>query len=599
MKLTLQLVFGLIILHISPLFPDVIVNEIMSNAPGRESGSGSPGDRMEFIELFNNSISESVDLSGWSFTDGDALDQIEAWQRSPGDTIGSGAVVCCTTLLESGQFALIMDPEYFSPGEGGWYLPGDGALVLTVGNTTLGDGLSSGDPVTLINGVGDSVSTFGTPGWDDGFPDNPGDGISWERIDPAGRDNVSNWTVSAAPSGSTPGSRNSRSIPVDIAIVDSSLVVYPLDPGEGETVTMTATVMNRGLLDTPGLEVWSFLDSDRDGSLEEQEVRFKETILEPISPGDSLPVSSEVHMGSRGFYMVGMAVVHPDDGDETNNLRIKEIRVGSADVRVIINEIFYYPSEGGVEWVEIFNRSDAMLDLSGWSFSDTRTRGLLKGKELHFDSGSYAVLTGDSTALVSILPGLIDGRIIEAHPFPSLNNSGDTLMLETGGGYISERVEYSSAWGGRKGVSLERVSPDDMAAGPSEWGSSVDSDGSTPARENSIYQTAGNHKASFQVRPEILSPDGDGRDDRTLLSYHLRVAKARVRIEIYDLLGNRVRVVLDQVESGSQGVCVWDGRDDSGRGVPVGIYVAYMEAIDPLNGYLERIKRVVILGRQL
>ncbi len=582
-----------------PVLSQVAINEVMSNAPGRESGSGSPGDRMEFIELFNRFEQEAVDLDGWSISDGDADDFIREWERSPGDSIGSVIVMSGTTILRPGHFALVLDPEYFQLGEGGWYSIEESTLVVTVDNTTLGNGLSTRDPVILFNPMGDTVSTFGTPGWDDAFPEDPGDGVSWERIHPAGEDEGENWTISRDPSGSTPGRRNSLSIPIDISVSDSSLTIDPLDPGEGDMIDVTGLVINQGILESSSFEVHFFLDQDHDGRIEEMDVQQTVAIRDPIFPGDSLHVSGRLWLEERGYFTIGIAAVHPDDGDTTDNIATREVKVGDVASRVVLNEIYYDPLDGGEEWVEIFNRSHHPLDLTGWQFSDMKSVGRLSGESVLLEKESYAVLTGDRTVLVERFPELLDRKIIEVAPFPSLGNRGDTLSFTTVDGYVSDRIEYTPQWGGRKGVSLERVNPHDMTSGPSNWGSSVDPGGSTPGEPNSIYQGIENEGASLWTTPKIFSPDGDGRDDRVVIGYLLPVPRARVKVEIYSTLGHRVKVVLDQIESGSEGIAVWDGRDERGSVLPVGIYVVYLEAIDPFSGYLLQVKRGVVLGGKL
>lgn len=192
---------------------EVVINEVMANPKGKETGAGSPGDRNEFIELYNSS-KDTIDLSGWKFTDFDGTDSIVPWEdtsllsRYPG-------VVIKSTLLPPGSFALILDPEYTSTDTvGDYYEPYDiplNTLILTITNTTLGNGLSNNDPLLLYSLDGDS-SSFGTPFDEDGFPENAGDGISWERIDPSEADVINNWDKCEDPSGCTPGRINSVGI---------------------------------------------------------------------------------------------------------------------------------------------------------------------------------------------------------------------------------------------------------------------------------------------------------------------------------------------------------------------------------------------------
>jgi hypothetical protein len=551
---------------------------------------------MEFIELYNLSERESVDIGGWLISDGDATDRVTAWERAPGDSIGNVTIVSGTTLLRPNRYALVFDPEYFQYGEGGWFDVGESTLVVTVENTTLGDGLSTKDPLILWNADGDTVSTFGTPGWDDGFPEDPGDGISWERIDPSGADEDRNWVVSEDPSGSTPGRRNSLSIPLNLSVSGSPLTIDPQEPEEGSTVVVTGIIRNAGIRVVSAFEVRFFLDHDRDGLPVEGEIQHREFIGGPITPGDSISVSGFLRLGGIGYYTMGMEAVHSEDGDASDNTVTREVKVGRAASRVVVNEIYYDPRSGEEEWVEIFNRSEGSLDLSGWKFSDNKTTGQIADGSVNIDRGTYAVLAGDSVKLIEGFPELVDRSVVEVKPFPSLGNRGDTLFLETSDGYVSDRVEYLAQWGGGDGISLERVNPGDMTPGPSNWGSSVETRGSTPCKQNSIYQIVERNEASLWVTPEIFSPDGDGRDDRVVISYRLPVPKARLKMEIFNVLGNRVKVILDQVESGSEGLAVWDGKDSRGRTLPIGIYVVYIEAIDSYSGFLLRKKESVVLG---
>lgn len=63
----------------------------------------------------------------------------------------------------------------------------------------------------------------------------------------------------------------------------------------------------------------------------------------------------------------------------------------------------------------------------------------------------------------------------------------------------------------------------------------------------------------------------------TRLAVTLPVA-ARVRLTLQDVFGRRVRTLLDGVQPAGTGAWDWDGRDDDGRHVPAGVYVARLEA---------------------
>ena len=196
-------------------FSQVVVNEVMANVKGIDGGPGTPGDRNEFVELFNFSAG-TVDVDGWFLDDGDARDVLRAWTDT---TINDPDVIINTTLIPTGAYAVILDPEYPDSGDGNYVQPYDfppNTIILTVGNTTLGDGLSTLDPISLFDRDTLLIDTYGTPfDTTDTIPLNPGDGISMERIDPALPDLESNWLPSIDPTGSTPGRENSVSVGIE------------------------------------------------------------------------------------------------------------------------------------------------------------------------------------------------------------------------------------------------------------------------------------------------------------------------------------------------------------------------------------------------
>jgi hypothetical protein len=193
----------------------VIINEVISNVKGGEGGAGAPGDRNEFVELLNISP-DTIDVGGWFLDDGDARDVVRAWTDS---TVNDPDVIMNTTMIPSGAYAVILDPEYPDTGDGNYLQPYDfppNTIVLTVGNTTLGNGLQNTDPLFLYDQDTLLISTYGTPSdTTDTIPMNPGDGISAERINSALPDHESNWLPSIDSTGSTPGKENSVSVGVE------------------------------------------------------------------------------------------------------------------------------------------------------------------------------------------------------------------------------------------------------------------------------------------------------------------------------------------------------------------------------------------------
>jgi len=186
----------------------VVISEVMANPRGKESGSGSPGDRNEYVEL-HNIDSIPIDIEGWVLWDGDAFDLVTAWSDT---NLADPDVIIDTTVIGPGRFAVILDPEYTDLGDSTYLQPYDfpsGTVILTIGNTTIGDGLSTQDPLSLGTPDTTFIDSYGTPGdTTDSIPFDAGDGISIERIDPSAPDREDNWAPCKDSMG-TPGGKNS------------------------------------------------------------------------------------------------------------------------------------------------------------------------------------------------------------------------------------------------------------------------------------------------------------------------------------------------------------------------------------------------------
>ena len=84
----------------------------------------------------------------------------------------------------------------------------------------------------------------------------------------------------------------------------------------------------------------------------------------------------------------------------------------------------------------------------------------------------------------------------------------------------------------------------------------------------------------LEIVPRVISPNGDGRNDRTQISFSLvqLLRAVATEVEVFDLGGRRVRTIF----SGDAGSGIyaeeWDGRNDSGKLLPIGIYVIKVSA---------------------
>ncbi|MEO0072969.1 MAG: lamin tail domain-containing protein [candidate division WOR-3 bacterium] len=305
------------------LWSRLVINEVMSNPRGR-TGVGYPEDRNEFVELYNISA-ETVDIRGWRLTDFDATDSIIAWFDSTIYNYYPGVIIN-TTRIPPYSYALILDQEYLSGAIGGYFAPywfPDSLIILTVGNTTIGNELQTNDPLLLYSSEGDS-SSFGTPFDSDSFPYDVGDGISWERVAMELEDYPCNWYATLDSSGSSPGRENSIYNFYDLAIVKISA---PSQVAVDSLVNILMTIKNTGYRVAYSWRVVFFVDQNRN-----QAEDFGERITERWGLG--LDINAETTLSvlwrasSSGEYPVAGLINYPEDRRSDNNYRMIVIRAG-------------------------------------------------------------------------------------------------------------------------------------------------------------------------------------------------------------------------------------------------------------------------------
>ncbi|MBN2030251.1 lamin tail domain-containing protein [bacterium] len=275
------------------------------------------------------------------------------------------------------------------------------------------------------------------------------------------------------------------------------------------------------------------------------------------------------------------------------------LRFASSLSQVILNEIMFDPVADEPEWIELHNPTDHQIDLQGWRIADADTsrKIIIADTVAIFPLSGFVVVSEDSSIL-NRFPFLQD-QVYVPKAFPRLNNDFDTVFLFDSSGILIEYVAYGNNQCGGNGISIERISPRVSADDPTNWSPCVSIEGATPGGQNSVWTSTILPNATLSVCPNPFSPDNDGFEDVTEITYHLPVKIAHVNLHIYDVHGRRIRTFMGGTMSGSQGSIYWDGRDDQGRESSMGIYIIFLEALESMAGEVLTVKRTVVLGGKL
>jgi hypothetical protein len=157
---------------------------------------------------------------------------------------------------------------------------------------------------------------------------------------------------------------------------------------------------------------------------------------------------------------------------------------------IVITELFADPTPSSglpeSEFVEIFNRSQNPFNLEGWKLTDGSSTATLS--KLILLPGDFLILTSSSSqAAYSAL-----GKTMGVSSFPSLNNSGDAILLKDPSGKTIDSVSYTLNWyrdDEKKdgGWSIEMIDPENRCAESENWIASENSAGGTPGKQNSVF----------------------------------------------------------------------------------------------------------------
>lgn len=259
----------------------------------------------------------------------------------------------------------------------------------------------------------------------------------------------------------------------------------PLLPSTGDTIHISATVKNQGVLSASSFTIDFFRDANNN-SMPESVEKFATISGLSLAPGDSTFVSSShppLPFGDHRFYAIASL---GQDENRMNDTATIIISVGYARGAMLVNEIMYAPLGDEPEWVELYNATGDTVNLRNWRFSDSNigTKTVISTTDVKIPPRTYGIVARDAI-FFTVYPTVTAPTTIAS--FSALNNTTpDAVVLYDTRNVVIDSVLYAPSWGGQNGRSLERIDTEVGSTVASNWGSSVDSLGRTPGRQNSI-----------------------------------------------------------------------------------------------------------------
>lgn len=324
---------------------------------------------------------------------------------------------------------------------------------------------------------------------------------------------------------------------------------------------------------------------------------------------------------------------------------------------VVINEISWAGTlaSGSDEWIELLNTTPQDISLSGWTLkaADGTPAIVLSGT---IPARGYFLLERTDDLSVSDVPAqkFFSGAIANGPP------AEDFVLMDASSRAIDQALFASAGWPAGTASpdfrTMERVDPSRPGSLSANWASNdmltrngSDAQGApvngTPGGRNSVFgalrevcgnaqdddldgkadcldeecaldetcRTGTNISSAPWTGPALevdretnpFSPrDFDPVRRAARLRFNADSADAVKSIRVFNVRGEVVRWLMNQ-DRGSDGrrfsgtkagALFWDGTDDRGNGLSMGIYIVFLEAVSPDGGH-QRARVTVVLSR--
>lgn len=551
-----------------PLHYDIVIDELMADPAPLV---GLPD--VEWLEL-RNTTAFDINLQGW---------------RVGKPSAQSGPMP--TFILKPDSFVIICT------GSSSAMMSAFGTTIPVTGFPSLGN---TEDLLYLLAPSGSVIHSVNyTDAWYQNELKKDG-GWSLEMIDTHNPcSGITNWKASVDVSGGTPGRRNS----VDAVNPDQSspklLRAYATDS------VNIVLVFNELLDSTIASTATGYSISDGIGN------PVTATPLSSLSDRVNLHLAGTSALLQNKIYTVTVNGVTDCSGNAVGSSNTA--RVGLYEhvdsLNIVINEILFNPRSNGNDYVEVYNRSNKILNLRNVYIANRNSAGTISSivqlntEDYLLFPQDFMVVTESKALVLNEYVANNPDAFIEIGGMPSFSDdAGDVIILNEQGNIIDE-VAYKDDWhfkliSNDDGVSLERIDYEAASQKEQNWHSAATNIGyGTPTYKNSQYRTDAVVPGDIAVTPDIVSPDNDGIDDFATISYSFPEPGFVANITIFDAAGRRIRNLQLNALCGLKGYFRWDGLGEKNQKIPVGIYVIYTEVFN-LKGKTKKFKNVIVLARR-
>ena len=548
---------------------DVVIHEIL---PDPEPVAGLPN--AEFVEIYNRS-NKTFNTKNWTLS-----------------KAGSSGATLPDYLLLPDSFLIITSASNLSLFSG---------YTSVIGLSSFPSLTNSADQILLRDNSGSLIhyleysdSWFGTSSKING-------GWTLEMIDAENPcSGEGNWRPSNDPTGGTPGRKNSVEsqnpdtiLPrlIRAALEDANtLILYFNEPiNNGSAAVATNYTIDLGV-DNPAVAL-------------------------PVPFGyKTVQLEFVQNFQPKTIYTITVNNLSDCSGNSlgmSNTARFALPDTATAG-DIIINEILFNPSTEGYDFVELYNHSDKVFELSNLEIVEydlIEPDKILEQSSLTDENyllfpNEYVVITQKRSDVIQRYTIQNPDVLLEVSSVPNLPDDEGAIAIKIKNGVTIDSLTYSEKWHFglldiKDGVSLERINFDVPANNKSSWHSAASTIGfATPTYLNSQFSETGILEDAVSVTPKIFTPDNDGDNDYTFLEYEFAEPGYVANLTVFDAAGREIVHLAKNETLSASGRFQWNGTNADNQKARVGIYFFYLEVFN-LQGKVKRFKREIVLGAKL
>ena len=407
---------------------------------------------------------------------------------------------------------------------------------------------------------------------------------------------ISNWKASTDLNGGSPGRKNAtQSINPDQS-APKLLRAYAVD-----NITVTL-VFDEPLDSLKAAVVAGYSISDGIG------LPVTAVAVSPVFDKVNLRLSTP--LAASKIYTITNSAITDCVGNaisSKNTARVGISRIADS-LDIVINEILFNPPPTGSDFVEIYNRSNKVIDLKQTYIANRSSNGTISNitqisKENYlFFPQDFMVLTPEVADIKAAYINQNPDAFIAIN-LPSFNDDNGNVVILNAQGDITDELAYCDKWhfkllDNTEGVALERIDYNATTQSADNWHSAATSAGyGTPTYKNSQYHMNDGVKGDIKLSPEIVSPDNDGQDDFATLEYNFSEPGYVATITIFDAVGRPVRYLQGNALCGTKGSFKWDGLGEKNQSLVIGVYIVYTTIFN-LQGKTKQFKIPLVLARR-